>query len=127
MTREEILRRFPNAVESFIKRNLDTADPSGRVHSEHPKPVARSPLVDHGEGTEAHWYRSGKRFEIQFHVYSVRPIDYDGYDIKPLQDLLVRASIIPDDKWNVLLGRTIPHKVQTAEEEKTEIVIEAYD
>ena len=65
--------------------------------------------------------------EIQFHVYSVRPVDYDGYDIKPLQDLLIRAAIIPDDKWNVLLGRTIPHKVQTVDEEKTEIVIEAYE
>ncbi len=121
-TREQ----FEN-YQSKQNRNLDAADKVARLYAEHPKPVARPALVEAVAGEEAHWYSSGRRFEVQYHVYSVRPIDYDGYDIKPLQDLLVRAKIIPDDKWNVLLGRTIPHKVQTAAEEKTEIVIEAYE
>src|SRR5689334_10569885 len=67
-------------------------------------------LVGPSQGEDSCWYGPSKRFEVIFWVYSRRPADYDGYDIKWIQDALVRAKIIPDDKWNVLLGRTIPIK-----------------
>lgn len=115
------------SLQDVIAHNAKIKAGSARLHTQHPQPAPRDTLVNPIEGAQAHWYGTGRRFEIQFHVYSVRPVDYDGYDIKYLQDMLVHAAIIPDDKWDVLLGRTIPHKVSKAEEEKTEIVIEAYE
>lgn len=71
------------------------------------------------------WYGAAKRFEITFRIYAVRPCDYDGYDIKPIQDMLVRAEIIPDDRWDMLAGRVVSCKARTQDEERTEIEIVA--
>jgi hypothetical protein len=120
MTREQIKSRFPNASEAFILANLD-ADGSCPVN---PQPTQGSPLVSPQQREEARWYGVAKRFEITFTIYAVRPCDYDGYDIKSIQDSLVRAKIIPDDKWSVLSGRIVSRKARTKAEEKTEIKIE---
>ncbi len=127
MSRDEILKRYPNASESFIQANLDTQAKVARLYPDDPKPVEGDALVSSVEGKETRWYGPASRFEITFHIYSVRPPDWDGADIKFLQDFLVHASVIPGDGWRVLSGRVISHKVPKGEEEKTEIVIEAYD
>lgn len=125
MTREEILARYPNASAAFIARNLAPDNPGVRATA--PQPDQRTALVATPEAEETHWYLSAKRFEITFRVHSVRPADYDGIDIKALQDFLADATIIPNDKWNVLSGRVMSCKAATAQDEKTEIEIIAYD
>jgi len=126
MTRAEILQRYPRASESFIKANLDTQAKVARLYPDDPKPVEGDALVRSVEGKETSWYGPASRFEITFHVFATRPADWDGWDFKCLQDFLVHAQIIPGDGWRVLSGRVISHKVPKGEEEKTEIVIEAY-
>jgi hypothetical protein len=83
------------------------------------------PLGGAGGAEETDWHDAARRFEIQFIVYSVRPADYDGYDIKALQDFLVTAGIIPADKWNTLSGGCVSRKAATQEQERTEIEIKA--
>lgn len=118
---EQSIRRlramFPNASRAFIKANL------GSLHPNHKKPSQRGALVGEREGEVESWHGAAKRFEITFRIYSTTPCDYDGYDIKPIQDMLVRAQIIPDDKWNLLSGRVVSCKARTKSEEKTEIEI----
>lgn len=120
---ETIRKLFPNASSAFIAANLDP-EPS-RLHSNHTKPSQGGALVGEPPREIESWHGAAKRFEITLTVYSVRPCDYDGYDIKPIQDMLVRAKIIPDDKWDVLSGRIVSCKARTQEEERTEIQIEA--
>lgn len=122
MTIHEIRLRFPNASSAFIAANL-SADAPG-LRSNNKKPTQRNALVGGGEGEGPRWYGAAKRFEITYRIFSQRPCDYDGYDIKAIQDLLVKAEILPDDKWCVLSGRTISEKAHTLEEERTEITIE---
>ena len=124
-TREQILKRYPNANERFIQRVID-ADSAG-VRPAAPKPVGRVPLDAKSGAEEAHWYHAAKRFEVTYTVYSVRPADYDGYDIKALQDFLVKAGMLTDDRWDVLAGRVVSRKAATEEEERTEIEIRAFD
>lgn len=121
MTKEQILARYPNASTSFIARNLDYPSPPIRAHDE--KPDQGGALECSEPGEEACWYGPAKRFEIRFTVYSVRPCDYDGWDIKAIQDCLVRAQIIPDDGWRVLAGRVESRKVHAEADERTEIKI----
>jgi hypothetical protein len=121
MTRAEINQRFPKASESFIKANIDPDD--SRLCPAAAKSVERLPLDGVGRSEETNWHHAAKRFEITFIVYSVRPADYDGYDIKALQDFLVKAGIIKDDRWDILAGRVVSRKAATQGEEKTEVVI----
>ena len=106
-----------------FEKRLGAEHYARRVHALQPQPVERLPLVIAPEGKEACWYGAATRFEITFTVYAVRPCDYDGYDIKALQDFCVAAGIIPDDDWRTLSGRVISRKVATKAEEKTVIEI----
>jgi Holliday junction resolvase RusA-like endonuclease len=72
---------------------------------------------------ETRWHDAACRFEVVFTVFSVRPCDWDGYDIKALQDFLITAGIIPDDGWKTLSGRVVSRKAATKDEERTEIEI----
>jgi hypothetical protein len=112
-------------IEDQVKHEDETKVHPGSagVCAVHPQPTQRGPLVGIGEGEAPCWYGTAKRFEITFVVYSTRPCDYDGYDIKAIQDLLVQAEVIPDDKWCVLTGRVCSEKVHTEKEERTEITI----
>lgn len=123
-TREQILKRYPNANERFIQRVID-ADSSG-VRPAAPKPVGRVSLDAESGAKEAHWHNAAKRFEVTYTIYSLRPADYDGYDIKALQDFLVKAGIITDDRWDVLAGRVVSRKAATEGEQRTEIEIHAF-
>lgn len=87
------------------------------------KPAKRVSLVGSGPAKKAGWHIPGTRLEITFTVYSNRPADYDGYDIKALQDFLVKAGIIEDDRWDILAGRIVSRKAATQGEEKTVVEI----
>ena len=125
MHEKKIRELFPRASEAFIKANLDPDDTGLRPAA--PQPVERLPLDDTCRAEETDWHHGSKRFEITFTVYSFRPADYDGYDIKALQDFLVKAGIIKDDRWDILAGRIVSRKAATQAEEKTEIVIRGED
>lgn len=123
MTREQLIEKFPNASESFIAANSD--DSSRGLCTKQPKPDERLSLGNTSEGEEACWHDAAESFEVTFIVYSQRPCDYDGYDIKALQDFLVTAGIIPGDGWETLSGRVVSRKAATKEAERTVIEIEA--
>lgn len=123
MTRRDlefIKQRFP-VSEAVIKRSLDSGDtglrPSKPERIEGGALVSASPRKDSGR------FVTSPRHRIRFTIYSVRPCDWDGYHIKELQDMLVRASIIPDDNWGFLQGEVISEKALSKEEEKTVIEI----
>lgn len=121
MTANELRRRFPNASPDFIK---DNADDTG-VCAVQPQPAKRVSLESIEAGEEACWHDVDAVFEIVFTIYSVRPCDWDGYDIKSLQDFLVSAGILPGDGWKTLSGRVYSRKAATKDEEKTVIEITA--
>lgn len=104
------------------KANLDP-DHSG-LRSMQSKPDERVSLDAIEVGKEKGWADAYGRFEVVFTVYSVRPCDWDGYDIKSLQDFLVSTGIIPNDGWKTLSGRVVSCKAATQGEEKTIITIE---
>jgi hypothetical protein len=82
--------------------------------------------LDHADtGEETCWYDAATRFEIRFIVYSRRPCDWDGYDIKALQDFCCKTGAIPNDGWRTLSGRVLSQKAATEGEERTEIEITA--
>lgn len=65
-----------------------------------------------------------RRHRITFRVYAVRPCDYDGYHIKELQDMCIKAGLLAGDEWDILQGEVISEKVHKKEQERTEIEIE---
>jgi len=92
------------------------SEPLRAVESE---PTKRRSLVRRVPRKET----SGPRFEIMFTVYARRPCDWDGYHIKPLQDLLIQSGQLPGDAWHELEGCVRSRRVQTKEEERTEVEI----
>jgi len=67
--------------------------------------------------------KSGPCFMVRFIAYAVRPCDWDGYHIKPIQDLLCHAGLLPGDAWHQLEGSVSSRKVHSPEEERLEILI----
>lgn len=114
---------FPGYVRqpdgSYVKPKVGAA----RVHAIDPKPVEGRALERVDAGEEARWYGPARRFEITFTVYACAPCDWDGWDVKRLQDWIVTAGIIPDDGWKTLSGRVLSQKVRQKSEERTEISI----
>lgn len=119
MTTHELKQRYPRASAAFLKAN---ADPE-RVCAMQPEPVERMPLVAAATREETRRNGPAQRFEIVFTIYSVRPCDWDGYDIKHLQDWIVTAGILPNDGWKTLSGRCVSKKAATKDEERTEVEI----
>ncbi len=106
-----------------IREQLQRDNHVAGLRAVQPQPVERLPLVAAETGEETRWYGAATSFEITFTVYAVRPCDWDGYDIKALQDFCVTAGIIPGDGWKTLSGRVITRKAATQADEKTLITI----
>lgn len=127
MTRDEILKRFPNASQSTIRANL--SDNSG-LRPVEPKHAQRKTLVDPSPGEKTGGAGVGERspvanrFRVTYRVFSTRPCDFDNYHIKELQDLLVRAGMLPGDDWRTLQGEIVSYKAESKKHERTEITIE---
>lgn len=107
-------------LKNYEARNHDKG-----LRAMQPKPDERLPLDTPVPREEACWHDASERFEIVFTVYSRRPCDWDGYDIKALQDFCVKAGIITGDGWKTLSGRVVSRKASTEGEEKTVIEITA--
>ena len=125
MTRAELLARYPNASEAFLRRNLDHSAESGDkgLCAAQPKRIEGSPLVSPAPRKAKGGRRTPQRYQVTFRVFAVRPADWDNYSIKGLQDLLVTAGLLPGDAWDQLYGTVIPEKVHSKDEEKTVVEI----
>lgn len=108
--------------EQHPKRASLSPDCAG-IRAVQSKPVKRLPLDNIDARKKESWYDAAGSLEIVFIVHSVRPCDWDGYDIKALQDFLITAGIIPDDGWKTLSGRVVSRKAATKADEKTEIIL----
>lgn len=111
MTPEQIKKYLPNASPDFIRVN-----PQG-IHPAEPERAAKLPL----ERPVSREEEGHIRLEICFTVYSRRPLDWDNWRTKELQDGLILAGILPSDDWSTLQGRVISKKVHSKEEERTEV------
>jgi len=121
VTRAELLARYPNASEAFLKRNADVGD--SRIRAAEPKRTQGVPLVSPSPRKAKGRSRLVRRYQITYRVFAVRPCDWDNYYIKGLQDLLVTAGLLPGDAWYQLYGTVIPEKVRSKDEEKTVVEI----
>ena len=121
MTRAELLARYPNASEAFLKRNADAVD--SRIRSSEPKRSQGLSLVSASSRKKKGSRRVVRRYQVTYRVFAVRPFDWDNYSLKGLQDLLVTAGLLPGDAWYQLYGTVISEKVQRPEEEKTVVEI----
>lgn len=68
-----------------------------------------------------------RRFAITFICFSLRPLDYDNWSVKELQDCIVEVGILDDDNWRALEGRVVSRKAKTKAEERTEVHIQEID
>lgn len=117
MTRQEILRRYPHATESFISKNIAAnTEWLPAMRKERPQGNA---LERTGKGKEA----SRPCLEIVFTIYARRPMDWDNWHTKCIQDCLVEAGLLHGDAWNELRGSCVSRKVHTTQEERTEIEV----
>lgn len=138
MTREQLIARFHNASEAFLKANAaaneyragrdavqpNTENSAAALPTAHKEPTQGQPLECSTSGEDPCWYGTCNRFGIRFVVYAVRPADWDGWHVKELQDLLIEAGLIPDDSWkHIEEGSIATRKVHKASEERTEITI----
>ena len=119
LSSDELRAKFPNASQSFIDANAMATGPHPTIAEQN----TRRTLERARKGKAAGSQRLARRFKIIFRVRSCRPCDWDNYRCKELQDLLVHASVLPDDKWSVLQGEVIPEKVATRAEEGTLIEV----
>lgn len=118
MNEAELRKRFPAASASFIQANADGVCASQPERSQGRALERPLPGEDSGRHIIA------PRHRIRFTIYAVHPCDWDGYHIKELQDMLIHASILPDDNWGFLQGEVISEKVHSKADERTEIEIE---
>ena len=123
MNPNELKRFFPNASRSCIARN-QAGD--SWLCAYNTQPTQGDALVSASPRKS----KSGKgvvlgvaRRHIRFRVFSQRPADYDGHDVKEVQDCLVHAGLLDGDAWNLLYGTVISEKAHSKEEERTEVEI----
>ena len=115
--------RFTNEWLNEWNRKQAGAGNKG-LHSNDSKPAQGHTLELRTPGKAKGSISPFGRFRITFIVYSQRPCDWDGYDVKALQDMLVHAGFIYSDDWASLEGSCISRKAISKQEEKTVIVIE---
>lgn len=122
MTANELLRRYPNASESFIKRNAE--DCPAALPSGDPQPAQGGPLPRLPKRKKARSHGPVQRIGLAFHVYAVRPADADGWAFKEIIDALAGAKVLDGDRWDQFyIAGVYSEKVYSKAEERTEITI----
>lgn len=119
LTREEyesLIRKRPHLSPSTIPSNCNT---HSQLCPPKQKQAKRKPLDSSSQGKDS----CSPRFEICFTIYAIRPLDWDNYWVKSMQDCLIQAGFLHDDKWNVLRGSVVSEKAHSKEEEKMIIMI----
>ena len=123
MTRDELLKRFPNASAAFIRNNCDAGHE--RLPTQERAQPARS-LVRDSPSKQAGQGGGQERYRVTWRLYSYQPLDWDNAaaSIKAAQDALVEDGWLPDDNYRVLEGSAVSIKVNTRTEQRTEVTIE---
>lgn len=117
MTKEEL--------DQILKRKgYSIEDSNSRIRTAKQEQPKRLPLVRPTQRKEKSNSLPIKRTKITFNIWAVRPLDWDNYYIKYVQDLLVEIGALHSDKWDRLQGQVISHKANKKEEERTEVDIE---
>ena len=117
MSREEIIKRYPRASESFIRANLSDGD-SGAVAKLESNP-RNAPLAKKEVQRP-----TGERFLVRIEGRRKRLLDVDNSCEKYLVDLIRYCGVIPDDapdKCEIEVSQT---KCKKGEQE--EITIEVF-
>jgi|SRR5687767_3207430 len=104
------------------ERKRAKANPDG-VCAPKPERAPGVPLERSGKREAPGSQSPQRRFLVRFRCYSVRPLDWDNYRLKDLQDLLCVTGLLPDDNWQVLEGHVSSHKAASPIFERTEIEI----
>jgi hypothetical protein len=123
MTREQILKKFPNASESTLRANATTENRSDGLRANNAKPIEGRSLERPLSREDSSRAGTLPRFRIVFTVYATRPADWDNYSTKQLQDMVVRSGILSGDDWGILEGSVISRKAHSKAEEGTAIEI----
>lgn len=119
MTRRELLRRYPNASETFLEANA--SDPPGV-----PDPVAQpdsgreSARPDRGESPGP----SRSRPRVKIYSFRRTLVDPDNLFVKPLVDAIRYEHLIEDDSLKHIVLEVSQRKVDKPEEEGTVVEIE---
>lgn len=118
MSRNEILRRFPNSCESFIRANLSPDDSGTPAKLE--SNLGNAPL-----GTKEIQRPDRQRFRVCIRSRRKRLIDQDNLCEKYLVDLLRYSGTIPDDSPDQCEIEVSQSKCKKGELEKIEIEVTA--
>lgn len=118
-----------NDLSETLKQRIRRDNPtvfgpnSSGLCPDHKEPVKRNTLVRPLPRKDKGRISTLGRARIRFTIYSVRPADWDGYDVKALQDMLVRTTLLFADDWCFLQGEVVSEKAYSKAEEKTVIEI----
>jgi len=120
VNRAELIKRFPNASDAFLRSNADPT--AGSLP--HPIPehrVQENPLVE-DKGKEA----SPSRCPVRLTIISrrVRLIDPDNFTTKFLIDALRHEKLIADDSPEHIVLEVRQEKVQHRSQEETIVAID---
>jgi len=119
-TREQILKRYPNANERFIQRVID-ADSAG------PVAIVERPAVSAPLETVKNQKGPAGRIFIRFVSVRKRLLDPDNICEKYLLDCLRYTRLISGDEPEKVSIQTTQRKCQQGESEKTIVEIYEFD
>lgn len=120
MTRAEILARYPNASESFIRRNA-TPETVGSLPNTVTQPALRKLTAIQNAGQERS--AGNARLRVKITSYRCRLLDADNLCPKFLIDALRYQGKIPDDSPDHIILEVGQEKVATRTEEGTLVEI----
>src|SRR4030095_3437658 len=116
MTRNEILRRFPNATESFIRAN-STPEPVAGLPVPKPKCRLQKDALVEGGGKEKS--QGSPRLRLVITTARVSPVDPDNVVAKFLIDALRYEHLIKDDTLKDIILEIRQVQVPAKENEGT--------
>ena len=120
MTRAELQQLFPNASPSCFKVNSDAGNP--RSH-----PIVECPVVHDPLEANPREERAAGKLHIRFISWRQRLCDPDNLSVKWLLDCLRYCGAIEGDEPEKIRLEVTQQKVKLKSNERTEIVIEAYE
>ena len=119
------MRLSQQQLDALLKRNPSLTVDSDTTGVD--RLCATKPECPEGVPLDSASKREGKvrrRAKILFTVYARRPLDWDNYRLKDLQDCIVKSGILDGDEWDVLEGSVVSAKAHKKEEERTVVEIQ---
>lgn len=118
MTRDELKARYPNASDSFIRRNLDAANSV-------PNPQPEPPVRNVAQKSDACEERGSKCIKVRVTSFRCRLLDIDNLagGSKFLIDALRYQGFIRDDSPDAIELSFAQFKVRKRSQEETIVII----